>query len=211
MIKSVLAALAFGAILSISIIFPVAVQGKAAFAAETAEQKAEKFISEMANDGLSFLGNPNLTMAQKKARFQKLLDKSFDIKTIGRFALGIHWKNASDAEKKEYMDLFEKMVVDVYAHRFSEYNGQKFQIDNAKASGKKDFLVTSRILPPEGQNGVDVRVDWRVRVKDGNMRVIDIIVEGISMSMTQRSDFAAVIQKGQGEVEYLLAELRKAE
>ena len=61
----------------------------------------------------------------------------------------------------------------------------------------------------EGEKGPDVRVDWRVRNRNGDLRVIDIIVEGISMGQTQRSDFAAVIQKGQGEVEYLLAELRK--
>lgn len=208
--KSVFTAIAFGVILSSSYICPVTLQGKAAYAAEVSEKQAMEFVSEMANDGLSFLGNQSLTMAQKKARFQKMLDKSFDIKTIARFALGLYWKSASDKEKAEYMDLFEKMVVDVYARRFSEYNGQKFEVTGAQKRGKKDFVVMSSILPPEGESGPEVRVDWRVRNRNGDLRVIDIIVEGISMGQTQRSDFAAVIQKGQGQVEYLLAELRKS-
>ncbi|MEC7576448.1 MAG: ABC transporter substrate-binding protein, partial [Pseudomonadota bacterium] len=151
----------------------------------------------------------HLTTEQKKARFKKMLDTSFDIKTIARFALGLHWKSASEKEKTEYVGLFEKMVIDVYSRRFSEYNGQEFEVIGAQKRGKKDFVVTSSILPPEGEKGPDVRVDWRVRNRNGDLRVIDIIVEGISMGQTQRSDFAAVIQKGQGEVEYLLAELRK--
>ncbi|MAH04442.1 MAG: ABC transporter substrate-binding protein [Pseudomonadota bacterium] len=207
--KSIFTAIAFGVILSSSYAFPVALQGKAVYAAEVNEKQVMAFISEMANDGLSFLSNKELTTEQKKARFKKMLDTSFDIKTIARFALGLHWKSASEKEKTEYVGLFEKMVIDVYSRRFSEYNGQEFEVIGAQKRGKKDFVVTSSILPPEGEKGPDVRVDWRVRNRNGDLRVIDIIVEGISMGQTQRSDFAAVIQKGQGEVEYLLAELRK--
>lgn len=178
--------------------------------AEAHEKAAEDFIAQLSNEGLAFLANDKLSLTQKKARFKKLLDSKFDIKTIGQFALGIHWRNVSDSEKAEYLELFEKMVVNVYARRFNEYQGQKFEITGASKRGKRDYSVSSLILPPQGQKGPKVSVDWRLRNKGGSLKVIDISVEGISMIMTQRDDFAAVMQKGQGDIEFLLTELRKS-
>jgi phospholipid transport system substrate-binding protein len=181
-------------------------------AAPTAqEEKIIAFVSDMSNSGLEFLGNNKLSETQKKKRFKDLLDTHFDIKTIAQFALGIHWRNISDNEKKEYVDLFENMVVNIYARRFGDYKGQEIVVKTANKRGKRDFIVSSTILPPEGENGPEVSLDWRVRNRNGSLKIIDISVEGTSMIITQRADFSAVIQKGNGDIEFLLAELRKSE
>ena len=73
-------------------------------------------------------------------------------------------------------------------------------------AGKNDVLVTSYIVPDAGSK---VQVDWRVRNKNGSYQIIDVIIEGVSMTMTQRSDFSSVIQRGGGDFEVLLAHLRK--
>src|SRR5690606_5730149 len=111
----------------------------------------------------------------------------------------------TDAQRKEYMTLFRQMVVNVYSARFGEYKGQKFETRSFRALDDKDTLVTSFIVPLDGP---EIQVDWRVRYKDGRYRIVDVIVEGVSMSVTQRSDFAAVIQRGGGDVQVLLAHLR---
>ena len=110
-----------------------------------------------------------------------------------------------DQQKKEYLSLFKDMVIDVYSKRFEDYNGQKIEVTRSRPEGKRDVLVSS-ILKQDG--GPDVRLDWRVRKKGSQYKVIDVIVEGVSMSLTQRSDFASVIQRGGGEVEALLVHLR---
>ena len=97
------------------------------------------------------------------------------------------------------------MVIDVYSQRFEDYNGQDIEIIGSRPEGKRDILVSS-ILKQDG--GPDVRLDWRVRKKNGRHKVVDVIVEGVSMSLTQRSDFASVIQRGGGNVEALLQHLR---
>jgi len=99
------------------------------------------------------------------------------------------------------------MVIDVYASRFGEYNGETFEVVSHRVDGKSDFLVNSFVKGLSG--GAPLKIDWRVRNKDGNMKVIDVIVEGVSMTLTQRSDFASVIQRGGGDVEALLEHLRK--
>ena len=170
-------------------------------------QQAQKFIEELGDTAISFLASGNLSDNQRISEFDKLLNKDFDMKTIARFAMGRYWRSASEAQKSEYLKLFPEMVIDVYASRFGEYNGETFEVVSHRVDGKSDFLVNSVVKGLSG--GAPLKIDWRVRNKDGRMKVIDVIVEGVSMSLTQRSDFASVIQRGGGDVEALLKHLRK--
>ncbi|GJL85570.1 MAG: hypothetical protein DHS20C02_13450 [Micavibrio sp.] len=167
---------------------------------------AEAFVDSMAQRAIDFLGDESITHDQRQAKFKKLLKSSFDMKTIGRFALGRYWRTSNDAQRKEYLKLFENMVVEVYSSRFGEYKGQTVEVRSSRADGETDFIVTSYVLPVG--SGSEIQVDWRVRHKGGQYKIIDVIVAGVSMSVTQRSDFASVIQRGGGEVNVLLAHLR---
>ncbi len=166
---------------------------------------AQKFVDTMGKRAIGFLGNGSLSQAQKQAEFRKLLRTSFDLKTIGRFALGRYWRSATSAQQKEYQRLFEKMVVDVYSARFEEYQGQDLDVRSFRRDGDKDTIVTSYIVPDAGQ---EIQVDWRVRYKKGRYKIVDVIIEGVSMSLTQRSDFSSVIQRGGGDIQALLVHLR---
>lgn len=169
-------------------------------------QGAFKFVQSTAERGLKFLSNPEADTSAKRQEFKKLLDSSFDLDTIGRFALGTNWKSATPAQQKEYLSLFRKMVVDVYTARFNDYKGQKFEAKSFRSIGPTDTLVTTYIVPVDG--GQNVQVDWRVRYKGGSYKIVDVLVAGVSMSMTQRSDFNAVIQRGGGDVGVLITHLK---
>ncbi|NQZ13506.1 MAG: ABC transporter substrate-binding protein [Alphaproteobacteria bacterium] len=166
---------------------------------------SEAFIDTMGKTAVSFLANETLSQDQKRAEFEKLLKKNYDMKTIGRFALGKNWNLANDAQQKEYLKLFEQMVVDVYSQRFDDYEGQRFEVRASRDVGKSDQLINTVIIP---DSGPEIDVDWRVRTKDGKRKIIDVIIEGVSMSLTQRSDFSSVIQRGGGTIEPLLEHLR---
>jgi phospholipid transport system substrate-binding protein len=112
----------------------------------------------------------------------------------------------TSAQRTEYTASFKKMIVEVYSRRFSEYEGQKLEVRGSRPEGTADVLVKSAIVPPSGP---EVAVDWRVRSSNGQYKVVDVIVEGVSMAVTQRADFASVIQRGGGDVEVLLAHLRQ--
>lgn len=173
---------------------------------ETDGVTAQKFIDDMGQQAIGFLSNDKLSISQKEAEFRKLLKRNFDMETIARFASGKNWKTATSEQQKEYLKLFENMIVEVYSARFNDYKGEEFDVASFRDNGKKDILVTSYIVP---DNGSKVQVDWRVRNRDGQYKIIDVIIEGVSMSLTQRSDFSSVIQRGGGEFEILLSHLRK--
>lgn len=166
---------------------------------------AENFINTMGKRATGFLGATNMSQAQKEKEFRKLLKTSFDMTTIGRFSLGRYWNASTAVQRKEYLRLFESMVVEVYAQRFNDYQGQTLEVRGSRPEGKSDTVVNSFIVDNSGN---EFRVDWRVRYKKGVYKVVDVIIEGVSMSVTQRSDFSSVIQRGGGDVQVLLAHLK---
>lgn len=167
---------------------------------------ARNFVDVMAKKTVSFLADKSLSEQQKKDQFRTLLFSDFDLDTIGRFVLGTYWNRANPAQRQEYLHLFREMISNVWAERFEQYEGQKFELRSARADGDRDMLVSSVIIPRENP---EVQVDWRVRYKNGQYKIVDVIVEGVSLSVTQRSDFASVIQRGGGDVGVLLASLRE--
>lgn len=172
---------------------------------EDAVTGARNFIEGMAQKGIDFLGNEKLTQEQRREEFRKLLQANYDMKTIGRFALGTYWRSATPKQQAEYQKLFEKMIIKVYSDRFSEYKGQQLEVSGARKETETDIIVMSQVV---SQGGEPIQVDWRVRKREGRYKVIDVIVEGVSMAMTQRSDFSSVIQRGGGDVGVLLTHLR---
>jgi phospholipid transport system substrate-binding protein len=169
---------------------------------------ATQFVQKLGDKALTSLTAKEIAPAERSRRVRDLLRSNFDIKTIGRFALGPSWRTATEAQKNEYFNLFEQMIVSTYTDRFQEYSGQSFKVLGSSASGKEgnDWVVNSQILQKDGP---PVAVGWVVRDKGAGLRIVDVTVEGISMSVTQRNDFGAVIQSGGGKIDALLASLRK--
>ncbi len=174
--------------------------------ADVVAQGAEKFITKLADDGIGFLGDQAITQDKQRAEFRKLLTRNFDMNTIARFSLGRHWRVATKQQRDEYMKLFKAMIIDVYSERFKDYQGQQIEVTGSRKEGERDILVHSKLTQ---ESGPDVKVDWRVRKREGRYKVIDIIVEGVSMALTQRSDFSSVVQRGGGNMEALLVHLRE--
>lgn len=175
--------------------------------AENASVKAEEFISGLADQAIQALTTTEISKDDRQKRFRALLNDNFAINTIARWVLGRHWKSATDDEKTEYLKLFEEMLVVTYVDKFSKYSGENLKIVKSLVNDPKDALVFSEIVREGTQ---PVHVDWRVRTSDSmTFKVIDVVVEGVSMGQTQRSEFASVIRQNGGKLEGLLAVLRK--
>ncbi len=168
------------------------------------DSAAAAFVQTMGNEALTSLTDRNIPTAERATRVRTLLRNNFDVPTIARFVLGRGWNTATDAQKAEYQKLFEDMIVKTYTKRFADYSGQSFKVDSASPTDNGDSIVRSQILQNDGP---PVQVDWRVRPKGGHMKVVDVVVEQISMSQTQRSDFESVMGSN-GDVEALLKSLR---
>lgn len=174
--------------------------------AQPAAKGAADFVQSLGDRAIAVLADPKVSDAQAVEVFRDLLNKNFDVGTIGRFVLGRYWNTATAEQRDEYISLFERMIVDVYAQRFNQYAGETFKVTGARPEGERDTVVTSQVLRPTGP---PVNVAWRVRNRDGGFKIIDVVVENVSMSVTQRSEFASVIEQNGGRFEALLDALRQ--
>ncbi len=154
---------------------------------------------------LETVAKPGTRKEQIAPKFHQLLQQNFATDIIGRFVLGTYWKKASHEQKKEYMKLLEDMITLTYSDRFSNYSGERFAVIDARPEGKADYTVNSEIIRT---NGAVIDVGWRVRKRDSKLKIIDVTVEGISMSASQRAEFASIIQSG-GGIEGLLQTMRE--
>lgn len=167
---------------------------------------AQEFIEGLAEEAVRALTTKGVSREDRLSRFSELLHNNFDVQTIGKWVLGRYWRTASDEEKSTYLELFEEYVAITYVERFDQYSGEKLLITRAVAEPGKDALVFSEINRPT--DGQPIRVDWRVRSHADIYKIIDVYVEGISMSQTQRKEFTSVIRANGGTVTGLIKVLR---
>ena len=166
---------------------------------------ADAFIKTIGKEAIESLTGKDLTDAQRESRFRAILNRSFDIKLIARFTLGRYWRIASPKQQKEYVRLFEDFIVQAYAARFKNYAGETFEVGQVRDINDRDKLVSSDLILTDGRK---IPVHWRVR-GNSDYKIIDVLVEGVSMAITQRDEFAAIINQKGGKVEGLLVALRE--
>lgn len=164
-------------------------------AAETAAEDpegAKAFILALSDDALRILDDTTLTQQERDIAYRKILSKGFALKYIARLVLGRHGRSASKEQMEEYTRIFPDYILNIYVHRLTEFGDEQFIVGETTPAGKKDIYVRSEIIRPDGP---PVAADWRVRIRDGRFRIIDLKIEGISMAATQRDRFAAKIAK----------------
>lgn len=175
-----------------------------AHAAEGAE--AVKMIETLADEAISTLMVGDLGKEERAKRFRDLLRTNFDIETIAPWVLGRYWTQATPEQKKDYLQLFEDLLVSTYADRFGRYAGEKLMIVNAVARPGEDTMVQTLLSRPDAES--QIKVDWRIRSRAGKLWIVDLVIEGVSMGQTQRSEFASAIRQS-GGLDGFLGQLRK--
>lgn len=174
---------------------------------EQAQQQARAFIEDLGDRTIDLLSDPDATTQSLIDDFERLFRQNFDTNTIGRFVLGRHWSQATPQQRQNYLEVFREFVVQTYAQRFSDFSGQRLQIEGTRPAGSSDVMVSTRIVDPSG--APPVAVDWRVRVQDGEVKIIDVMVENVSMAITYRNEFNSVIQRQGGNVAGLIQALQQ--
>ena len=169
---------------------------------------ASQFIRTLGDEAIATLRAPGLPLEEREARFRRLLASGFDMNFIGRFVLGQYWRSATPEQQTEYLAAFTEYVLQVYSARLGGYAGESLTVVGERQAGDKDMVVLTRIDRPSGP---PLEAQWRVRATSGSPRIIDVTVAGVSMAVTQRDEFAAVVvqRKVSGLIEVLRARTDK--
>jgi phospholipid transport system substrate-binding protein len=191
-------------ILALSLTLNLTVSGAAQASDAASPQGAADFV-EMLGEQVAAIwvsGNENLSET-KRAALRALISVGFELDVTSQFVLGKFWGRAKTEQRAEFKGLFAEYLVNTYANHLNRYRIATLTVDTSNRVAENDFLVQTSIDSASDT----ANVVWRVRAWDGEYRIIDILIDRISLALTHRSEFASVIQRG--GLEKLLQILRK--
>ena len=168
--------------------------------------KAEKFIKDVTTQGIEQLVNADISQSERNARFTKLFNQDLDLDFIGKFVLGRYWRTATVQQKKEFIEVYRKLNIQTWSERFNEFKGKHFEFMGTEKSQQDDQIFVVTQVPM--QEGAPASVKWRVKDSGGKMRIVDIIIENVSLALTARSEYTAYIQKSPDGINGLINNLK---
>lgn len=163
---------------------------------------AKNFINNFLTQTLAVV---NGSGADKAAALQKLIDGAVDVAGVARFCLGRFWRQANPQQQAEYVTLFRKVLMNNVTARIGEYSGVSFVLGDSQVRDDGIAVGTTVTRPHNAPN----KVEWIVAMIGGQPRIIDVIAEGTSLRLTQRSDYTSFLGQHNGDVGMLIAALRK--
>lgn len=162
------------------------------------------FIANVGNQGIHAL-SPDVSVAERIARLRQLFRDDFDIPGIGLFALGRYRLTATPQEQQEFFRVYPDFTVRALSNRLDDDGGATFRVIGSRAVAS-DTIVTSEVTRA---NGTRVQFDWYLSAEDGQYRITDVTVGGVSMKIALRDQFASWIENNGRRFGALLTVLRQ--
>ena len=195
-------------------IFTLAAIGAMALAGPTRagsfDSEAKRFVGNLGAKTAVLVGDEGAeSEAERVRKLYGFVDNVVDVPAIARFTMGRYWRQASEQQRVEFVKLFRGYVAFSVADRIKALADASIKVQKVipvKASKARDVLVICRI---EMRQGRSLAVVWRVRKTEAGPRLVDVIVDGISMAVVQREEFASVLRAKQGDIGTFLAALRE--
>ena len=159
--------------------------------AKTSPEKAAQFVHDFGGRVVAVLARTDAPDAQLRKEIETLIRDSVDIEAIGRSSLGSTWQRASEAQRRDFQEQFAVWATRTYADRLGGNRGGSLTVLGSVGSAS-DAYVRTRVARADGRASL---MDLRVREAQGRMRIVDAEVDGISMDMTQRDEFASVVRR----------------
>lgn len=176
----------------------------AAASAATPGEEARQLVRSTADDVVAVLADKGLNPDQKRAKITTIVEKSFDFMTLCKLVMARHWAQLTPEQQQQFAVEFKQHLTITYGKNVENYRNEKVVITGDREEARGDWTVKSIIERPTAEN---VKVDYRLRRIDGQWRMIDMIVEGVSLVANFRSQFQDIITKnGPAKVIDLLRE-----
>ncbi len=167
-------------------------------AAATPGQDAKALVTRLVEQILQAIDADGDDASQER-RMMAAIESETNLNLLARMTLGRYWRQATLQQRKVFADVFRRYLLQSFTSRLRRYAGSglgavhdRFAITTTKKAGKNDVVVRSLITPP---SGAPLQVDWRLRSRDGRFFIIDLVVEGVSLLITQRSEFGSVVER----------------
>lgn len=165
---------------------------------------ATAFVQQLGDRLVAAVNGPG-TEAEKKAELAPVIEQSVDVDSIARFCLGRYVRSATPAQLQEYIQLFRRVLLNNIFGKLGEFRGITYSLTTNQVR-ENEVLVGTIIRRPNQQ---PASVQWVVDGHSGQPRIIDVVAEGTSLRLTQRSDYASFISRNGDDVGALITAMRR--
>lgn len=132
----------------------------------------------------------------KRQKIRSISDKMFDYTELSRRTLGQDWKKLNPAQQNEFTDLYKSLLEDAYADKIINYTDEKVAFSKENQLSEKTFEVQTTIMTKKA----DIPIYYRVIQKDGEWKVYDVVIEGVSLINNYRNQFREILMNKSPEV-----------
>ena len=159
-----------------------------------AEQSPRDVVQSTSDEVLAVLAEKDLSKQERRDKVRAIVLRSMDFETLSRLVLARNWSRFTPAQQQEFMQEFQEHLATIYGRRLDDYRNEKVEVVGDRREPNGDSTVQTKILRGGGSN--DIQVDYRLRESNGQWKVIDFIVEEISMVANFRSQFQDIVASG---------------
>ncbi len=158
-----------------------------------AERVPKQVVKDLADHAVEILRNQSLPKDEKRTELEALAYANMDFQTLSRLVLARNWRRLSKAQQEEFVEEFKRHLSVTYGERINDYKNESVQVTGERQEPRGDYTVQTKIL--RGGPG-DVEVDYRLRQRDNQWKIIDVTVEGVSLVANFRSQFQEIMANG---------------
>lgn len=169
-----------------------------------ATDRAEALVRKLSAELIAMI-NSGRSEAQLYREFEALLARYGDMPVVAASALGPAWRDTPQAQRQAFVAAFQTYLARKYGRQFRDYRDARIEIMRARDAGRSGVLVETTAVRP-GQPGISV--DWQVSERGGSPKVVNLIIEGVSMLTNERAEVGAMLEAERGDVGRLIARMR---
>jgi phospholipid transport system substrate-binding protein len=167
------------------------------FAVLGQDSEPEALVKKITSDVLAAVKSDKDLQAGDRQKAVKLAEEKIlphvDFEEAARLAVGRGWKEATPEQRKKLVAEFRSMLVRTYSNAIGTYEGQTMKVQPSRVKpGDTDATVRNQFIRPGAK---PVLVDYSMRKTDAGWKIYDIVVEGVSLVLTYRSEFDAVVKQ----------------
>ena len=138
--------------------------------------------------------------------FERIFSRYADVPTIARSALGPAARSASRAQLAAFTTAYQSYIARKYGARFREFIGGQIEVTGARAV--KSYFEVISVAKLRGQSPFDLR--WHVSDRSGKDLFFNIIIEGVNMLASERTEIGAMLDRRRGDIDGLIADMKNA-
>ena len=169
-----------------------------------ANEEPKQAVEQITGQVIKVLADKSQSTEAKRASVQQIVYAWVDFDTMSKLVLAANWKKMSEAQQKDFVDQFRQHLSNTYGRNVDSYRDEKVKVGDTREEARGDVTVKTTI-DRGGAN--DIFVDYRLRKIGGQWKIIDMVIERVSLVSNFRSQFQEVI--AQGGVDKLLSMLKE--